>query len=120
MYMIAYGSNAVASSRTRNAMVLPYRGIEPIKIESKMSGMDTGRIRWSVPNGNGSKMLADPFSASGHAGALLLANVVRPTHRTMRPGCSSLSGSIHTAPNGRRRPEASLSRRSATSATVTP
>ena len=117
----ASGSSAAASSSTRMAdgLALPRDASRSGRL-ANISGSVTGRPRWSVPNGTGLNRSARPALASGYTGCRALVSGSSPTHSTSRPACSSAAGSGHTQPSGRRSPEASFSRRSMTSATVTP
>ena len=76
--------------------------------------------RTSTPNGCGWKTSACPPRSSGHTGGLALEMSARPTHSSSLPSCSWLTGSGHTAPSGRRSPDASCGRRSITMPAVTP
>ncbi|OLT12250.1 hypothetical protein BJF78_24625 [Pseudonocardia sp. CNS-139] len=114
------GSRAQPSSTHRSDAVFPAPGSEPISMFDSISGSPTGRPRWSVPNGSTPNTSAVPALRSGHAGGLTLLSGWSPTQSTSRPACCSAEGSGQTADSGRRSPDASRSRRSATSATVTP
>ena len=114
------GSSAAAAITTRSADVLPWPGIEPISQLCSIAWPSTRRPRGSVPNGNGAKMSPPPVRSHGHGAGFAFDTSARPTHSSRRPACSLVTGSGHTAPSGRRRPEASCSRRSITCVAVTP
>ena len=114
------GSRDTPLIRTRIAEVLPWPGMEPSSQLCSITATSTRRCRGSVPNGSGPNTSPPPVRSHGHGAGLALEMSTRPTQPSRRPACSWETTSGHTAPRGRRSPEASCSRRSMTWVAVTP